>query len=104
MNNYCFTVNISWYQSGIWFSILVKASLLAQLVKNLPAMGDTWVQPLGWVDPLDKGKATHYCVLAWRIPWIKDKIFLDVAFDNRLWHTQTKLILLLQKLPPHQGI
>ena len=45
------------------------ASLVAQLVKNLPAMWETWVRSLGWEDPLEKGKATHSSVLAWRIPW-----------------------------------
>ena len=45
------------------------ASLVAQLVKNLPAMQETWVQSLGWKDPLEKGKATHSSILAWRIPW-----------------------------------
>ena len=45
------------------------ASLLAQLVKNLPAMQETWVWSLGWEDPLEKGKATHSSILAWRIPW-----------------------------------
>ena len=45
------------------------ASLVAQLVKNLPAMWETWVQYLGWEDPLEKGKATHSSILAWRIPW-----------------------------------
>ena len=45
------------------------ASLLAQLVKNWPAVQETWVQSLGWEDPLKKGKATHSSVLAWRIPW-----------------------------------
>ena len=44
------------------------ASLVAQVVKNLPAMWETWVQSLGWKDPLEKGKATHSSVLAWRIP------------------------------------
>ena len=42
-------------------------SLLAQLVKNLPTMWETWVQFLGWEDPLGKGKATHSSILAWRI-------------------------------------
>ena len=47
------------------------ASLVAQLVKNLRAMRETWVQsPGGWEDPLEKGKATQYSILAWRIPWI----------------------------------
>ena len=45
------------------------ASLVAQLVKNPPAMQETWVQSLGWKDPLEKGKATHSSILAWRIPW-----------------------------------
>ena len=44
------------------------ASLVAQLVKNLPAMGETWVQSLGWEDSLEKEKATHSSTLAWRIP------------------------------------
>ena len=46
------------------------SSLVAQLVKNPPAMWDTWVRSLGWEDPPEKGKATHYSILAWRIPWI----------------------------------
>ena len=45
------------------------ASLVTQLVKNLPAMQETWVRSLGWKDPLEKGKATHSSILAWRIPW-----------------------------------
>ena len=45
------------------------ASLMAQLVKNPPAMQDTWGQSLGWEDPLEKGEATHFSILAWRIPW-----------------------------------
>ena len=45
------------------------ASLVAQLVKNTLAMRETWVWSLGWEDPLEKGKATHSSILAWRIPW-----------------------------------
>ena len=45
------------------------ASLVAQLVKNLPTVWKTWVQFLGWEDPLKNGKATHSGILAWRIPW-----------------------------------
>jgi len=41
---------------------------VAQLVKNPPAMQETWVQSLGWEAPLEKGKATHFSILAWRIP------------------------------------
>ena len=43
--------------------------LTTQLVENLPAMQETWVWSLGWKDPLEKGKATHSSILAWRIPW-----------------------------------
>ena len=42
---------------------------MAQLIKNLPAMPETWVQSRGLEDPLEKGKATHSSILAWRIPW-----------------------------------
>ena len=45
------------------------ASLVAQMVKNLPVMQETWVRSLGWEDPLEKEKATHSSILAWRIPW-----------------------------------
>ena len=45
------------------------ASLVTQLGKNLPAVWETWVQSLDWEDPLEKGKATHSSILAWRIPW-----------------------------------
>ena len=45
------------------------ASIVAQLVKNPPAMWETWVRSLGWEDPLEKGNASHSSILAWRIPW-----------------------------------
>ena len=45
------------------------ASLIAQLVQNPPALQDAWVQSLGWEDPLEKEKATHSSIMAWRIPW-----------------------------------
>ena len=44
------------------------ASLVAQLVKNMPAIWETWLQSLGWEDPLEKGTAAHTSILAWRIP------------------------------------
>ena len=46
-----------------------RASLVAQTVKHLSTMRETWVQPLGWEDPLEMGKATHSGILAWGIPW-----------------------------------
>jgi len=45
------------------------ASLVAQMVKDLPAIRETWVQSLDWEDPLEKGRVTHSSSLAWRIPW-----------------------------------
>ena len=49
--------------------VVVWASLVAQTIKNLPAMQETWVQPLGQEDLLEKAMATHSSILAWRIPW-----------------------------------
>ena len=57
-------------EEGIGYPLQYSwASLVAQLVKNLPAMQETLVRSLGWEDPLEKGKATHSSILAWRIPW-----------------------------------
>ena len=49
-----------------------RASLVTQLVKNLPIMQETWVQPLGREDPLEKEMAAHSSILAWRIPWTEE--------------------------------
>ena len=49
--------------------MLFWVSPVAQLVKNPPAMRETWFQSLGWEDPLEKQKATQSSILAWRIPW-----------------------------------
>ena len=54
---------------SIYLYIYIYTSLAAQLVKNHPAMQETWVQSLGWEDPLEMGTATHSSILAWRIPW-----------------------------------
>ena len=51
------------------FAIQTRTSLVAQLAKNPPAVRETWVRSLGLEDPLEKGKATHSSILAWRIPW-----------------------------------
>ena len=53
----------------VFYHCVSRASLVAQLVKNPPAMQETWVRSLGWEDLLEKGKATKSSVLAWRIPW-----------------------------------
>ena len=54
------------------FILCEVASLVALMVKNLPAMQETWVQSLGWKDPLEKGMATHSSILAWRIRWTEE--------------------------------
>ena len=51
---------------------IIWASLVAQSVKNLPAMQETWVRSLGWEDPLEEGMVTHSSILAWRIPWTEE--------------------------------
>ena len=50
----------------------VESSLEAPMVKRLPAMGETWVPPLGWEDLLEKEMATHSSTFAWRIPWMEE--------------------------------
>ena len=53
-------------------------SLMAHMVKNLPAMQEAWVQPLGQEDFLEKGMATHFSILAWRIPWTEEPGFATI--------------------------
>ena len=72
------------------------ASLVAQPVKNPPAKWEAWVQSLGWEDPLDKGKATHSSILAWRIPWTaqsagSQRAGHDRATSTSLRHTHTQM-------------
>ena len=63
-----------------------RACLMAQMVKNLPAMQETWVRSLGQVDPLEKGMATHLCILAWRIPWTEEPGGLQSTVSQRVRH------------------
>ena len=57
----------------------VWASPIVQLVKNPPAMRETWVRSLGWEDPLEKRKATHASILAWRVPWTVQSTEIDYS-------------------------
>ena len=73
----------------------LRASLVAQVVKHLPAMGETWVWSLGWEDPLEQGMATHSSILAWRIPWTEEPgglQFMGSQSQSRLnnFHFQKK--------------
>ena len=61
-------------------------SLLTQVVKNLPAVGETWVLSLGREDPLEEGMATHSGILAWRIPWTEEPGGLQSMGSQRVGH------------------
>ena len=67
---------VSWYY----------ASLVAQLVKRLPAMQETWVRSLGGEDPLEKEMATHFSTLAWKIPWTEEPGRLQSMGLQRVGH------------------
>ena len=62
------------------------SSLGAQIVKNLPAMQETQVQSLGQEDPLEKEMATHFIILAWRIPWTEEPGGLQAMGSKRVGH------------------
>ena len=59
---------------------------IAQMVKNLPAMQETWVRSLGWEDPLDKEMATPSSILAWRKPWTEEPGGLQSMGSQRVGH------------------
>ena len=61
------------------------ASLIAQLVKNLPAVQETWVLSLGWEDLLEKEMATHSSILAQKIPWMEEPGRLQIMGSQRVW-------------------
>ena len=64
----------------------IGVSLVAQIVKNLPAMRETWLQSLGQEDPLEKGMAIHSSILAWRIPWTEEPGELQSMGLQRVGH------------------
>ena len=72
--------DLSWSRTG-----------LAQLVKSLPAMRETWVQSLGWEDPLKKGMVTQSSSLAWRIPWTEKPGRLYSPWGRKQWNTTERL-------------
>ena len=59
---------------------------MAQTVKNLPAIWETWVGHLGWEDPLEGGMATHSSILVWIIPWAEEPIGLQSTGSQRVRH------------------
>ena len=70
------------------FDLSHWASLVVRTVKNLPAMQETWAQPLGWEDPLEENMATHSSILAWRIPMNRETWWAAV---HRVTKSQTRL-------------
>ena len=64
----------------------LRASLVAQMVKNLPAMRETWVRVLGWEDPLEKEMAIQSSTLAWKIPWTEEPHRLQSMGSQRVRH------------------
>ena len=81
-----------------------RASLVAQLVKNLPAMQETWVWSLCWEDPLGKGNATHPSILAWKIPWTEESGGLEsMGFTKtQIWLSDFQS-LTLYNMPQYLG-
>ena len=65
---------------------ICRASLVAQRLKRLPAMRETWARSLGWEDPLEKEMATHSSILAWRIPWMEEPGGLQSTGSQRVEH------------------
>ena len=82
--------------------------LVAQMVKNLPAMQESQVHSLGQEDPLEKGMATHSCILAWRIPWTEGYSpqgwkELDATEQLTHTHTHTNLIIIMYHIIKYLG-
>ena len=77
------------HQGGISVACLeaaFRASLLAQMVKHLPAMWETWIRSLGGEDPLEKAMAPHSSTLAWKIPWMEKPGGLQSMGSQRVRH------------------
>ena len=115
LGNYLGNLSFSWLADGegrrqnsyhcnlALLSLLLRVSLVAQMVKHLPAMRETRVRSLGWEDPLEKEMATHSSILAWRIPWTKEPGGLQSTGSQRVrhdWATSLSLSLCLIKKRP----
>ena len=78
---------MTWFQEYNSVSLIEYETLpVAQMVKNLPAMWETWVRSLGWEDPLEKGMATHSSILARRISWTEEPGGLLSMWSQRVRH------------------
>ena len=78
-------------------SAFLMASLVAQTVKRLPAMRETWVQPLGLEDPLEKEMPAHSSILTWKIPWTEEPDRLRSTGWQRVRHNNSMVPLYLHR-------
>ena len=78
-------LSIFFLNDGVFVRWSLLVSLVAQMVKNPPAMWETWVQSLGWEDLLEEGMATHLSVPAWSIPWTEEAGGLQSTGSGRIW-------------------
>ena len=96
------------YKNPLWKPFMIywapffppRAFLVAQTIKNLPAMWETWVWSMGWEDPLQKGIAIHSSILAWRIPWTEEPGGLQSMGLQRVghnWSTNTFTLFFLRQ-------
>ena len=93
---FLFFIEVQLFAMLYWFLLYNKVnrhiytyiwtSLVAQMVKHLPAMWETWVRSLGWEDPLEKEKATHSSTLAWKSPWTEEPGRLQFMGLQRVGH------------------
>ena len=86
-NNYFVVSDLRDFQVFLQAINTLGTSLVAQMVKNLPAMWETRVRSLGWEDPLEKGLATHSSILAWRVPWTEEPGRLQSMVLQRVRHS-----------------
>ena len=70
----------------LWLIHSTRASLVAQLVKSLPAVQETWVRSLGWEDPLEKEMATYSRILPWKISWMEESGGMQSMGSQRVGH------------------
>ena len=93
---------LTWYIDAYVYTHITWASPVAQTIKNLPTMQETWVKPLGWEDPLEKDTATHSSILVWGIPWTEEPGGLQSAGSERVkhdWATNTHILTFLSLSP-----
>ena len=89
LRNFCLATNFLILKLGTKYTpiaekVSLMASLIAQMVKYLPAMRETWVRSLGWEDSLEKEMATHSSTLAWKIPWTEETCKLQFMGSQRV--------------------